>query len=89
MLDLCAEPIAAPGLVIRAAGNESLVHDPATGQVHVLNATAARILQRCTGTVSLAQIVDELVTACGADRARVTRDVVSISSAFKALGLLS
>jgi coenzyme PQQ synthesis protein D (PqqD) len=89
MRDLSVEPVAAPGLVIRAAGNESLVHDPATGQVHVLNGTAVRILQRCTGAVSLAQIVDELVTAGGADRARVAQDVVSICGAFKARGLLS
>jgi pyrroloquinoline quinone biosynthesis protein D len=36
---------------------------------------AVEILKRCTGEASLASIVDELVSAFGADRARIDNDV--------------
>jgi pyrroloquinoline quinone biosynthesis protein D len=36
---------------------------------------AVEILKRCTGAAPLASIVDELVSAFGADRARVDNDV--------------
>lgn len=88
-IDLATVPVPAPGLVIRPAGSESLVHDPVSGQIHVLNGTAARILQRCDGTASLEQIVDELVAAAGVDRLRVERDVASIYGTFQARGLVS
>jgi pyrroloquinoline quinone biosynthesis protein D len=39
------------------------------------DAIAVEILKRCTGEASLASIVDELVSAFGADRARIDNDV--------------
>jgi hypothetical protein len=86
--DLAARPVASPGLFVRAAGYESLVHDPATGRVHVLNATAAQILHRCDGTASLAEIVDELLAGSTVARERIAGDVAAICDAFHAKGLL-
>jgi hypothetical protein len=87
--DLTARPLASPGLVVRAAGNESLVHDPVTGKVHVLNAMAARILHRCDGTTSLAEIVDELFADGAVPRERIAGDVAAVCDAFHAKGLLT
>ena len=87
--DLAAIPLAAPGLIVRTAGDESLVHDPANGQVHVLNATAAWILQRCDGSASLAEIVDALALHSGVARERIARDVAAICATFRTRGLLS
>lgn len=39
---------------------------------------AAEILKRCTGDKTLRAIVDDLVTAFGADRARIDADVRSL-----------
>jgi hypothetical protein len=81
-------PRATPGLEVRTAGSESLVHDPSTGKVHVLNAMGARVLAGCTGTSTLASIVDDIVTSTGAERARVTSDVLAVCDDFRAQGLI-
>jgi hypothetical protein len=47
--DFTVMPQAVAGLETRAAGSEELVYDPPSGRVHVLNATAARVLARCDG----------------------------------------
>jgi coenzyme PQQ synthesis protein D (PqqD) len=86
---LAAMPSVARNLDVRAAGNESLVHDPATGKVHVLNGVAARILGRCDGTTPLSRIVDEVAAATGADRDRVAGDVLQIYADFRDKGLLT
>jgi hypothetical protein len=82
-------PCATAGLDVRAAGSESLVHDPSTGKVHVLNATGARVLAGCNGSTTLASIVDQIVTTTGADRARVASDVLAVCEDFRAQGLIS
>lgn len=87
--DLSATPQAAPGLEMRAAGGEQLVHDPTSGQVHVLNATAGRVLSRCDGATTLAQIVNDLVAATEVDAARAARDVVNVCADFRSKGLIS
>lgn len=40
-----------------------------------IDAIAAEILQRCTGTATLDEIVDDLAHAFSADRARIDTDV--------------
>lgn len=86
---LDAMPRAAAGLEIRTAGGETLVHDPATGKVHVLNAMGARVLARCTGTTALSSVVEEIVGATGAERGRVAEDVIAVCEAFRSQGLIS
>jgi hypothetical protein len=86
--ELSATPRAAAGLEIRAAGGEQLVHDPITGSVHVLNATAGRVLSQCDGLTTLAQMVDELVAATNVDAARAARDVISVCADFRRKGLI-
>ena len=79
---------AASGLEIRTAGGESLVHDPATGKVHVLNGTAARVLGMCDGTHTLASIVEHLVATTNVERDRAAADVTAVCDDFRANGLL-
>ena len=86
---LAAAPAARVDLDVRPAGDETLVHDPASGQVHVLNAMAARILTACDGRTPLARIVDDLVAATGAERERVAADVARICAEFREKRLVS
>jgi hypothetical protein len=65
------------------------VHDPATGKVHVLNAMGARVLAGCTGTTTLAAIVDDIVTETGAERTRVATDVLAVCDDFQTQGLIT
>jgi PqqD family protein of HPr-rel-A system len=81
-------PTQCAGLEIRKAGNEVLVHDPAGGQVHVLNEVAGRILELCDGTRPQAQISAAIVAETNADAAIVEPDVAAILERFRALGLL-
>lgn len=83
-----ATPRARPDLDVRPAGGESLVHDPASGKVHVLNAMAARILQRCDGATALSTIAEEIVASTGAPRERVEIDVTRVCEDFRSKGLL-
>jgi hypothetical protein len=80
---------AAPGLEIKKAGGESLVHDPATGKVHVLNDTAARVLGMCDGTHTLGSIVEHLVATTNVERERATADVSAVCDNFRANGLIT
>ena len=76
------------GIEVRTAGDESLVHNPATGKIHVLNGTAAHILQRCDGATTLAAIVDDLAAATGASHDRIVADVVALCYDFREKGLV-
>jgi hypothetical protein len=87
--ELREKPRAVPGLETRTAGGEQLVHHPGTGHVHLLNATAGRVLTRCNGATSLAEIVDEIVASSDVDHDRAARDVISICSDFRKKGLIS
>ena len=81
--------MAIASLEIRNAGGEVLVHDTSNGKIHVLNATAGSILERCDGATSIDQIAQDLATRTGADRATVSRDVASICERFQSLGLIT
>lgn len=47
-------------LAARAAGQETLLSDPDTGQVHFLNATAALVWECCDGKTTLTECVQRL-----------------------------
>lgn len=82
-------PRAATGIDVRPAGTDTLAYVPATGRVHVLNTLAARVLLRADGSTSVAEMVDDIVAATGADRERVSRDVIAVFADFRSRGLVS
>jgi hypothetical protein len=82
-------PTKSENLEIRKAGDEVLVHDPAHGKVHVLNATAGAILELCDGTRTPGEIAKSIADATGADVALVARDVDGILREFSSLHLLA
>jgi hypothetical protein len=65
----------------------SLLHDPAHGKVHVLNATAGAVLEMCDGARSAEEIARSLCDATGTDTV-VARDVEAILREFGTLRLL-
>jgi hypothetical protein len=82
-------PRAALGIDVRPAGADTLAYVPATGRVHVLNTLAARVLLRADGATSVAEMVDDIIAVTGADRDRVSRDVLAVFADFRSRGLLS
>lgn len=87
-MEMAAKPQADQALEIRKVGDESLVHDPAKGKVHVLNATAAKILALCDGNRTHADIAKVLCDESGADATQVAADVDRIVEQFRGLGLV-
>lgn len=75
-------------LEIRDVGDESLVHDSATNKVHVLNASAAKVLRFCDGHHDRAAISLRLSAESGAAPGLVGPDVDEILGRFRELGLL-
>ena len=73
----------------RMAGEELLVTDPATGQVHFLNATAALVWENCNGATTLGDCAERLRAdfEIPAD-VNLVSDLSEIVSQLEAQGLL-
>lgn len=87
-METASKPLADDKLEIRSVGDESLVHDPAKGKVHVLNLTAAKILKLCDGNHTHDDIAKALCDETGADATQVGADVDRIVEQFRGLGLV-
>jgi HAE1 family hydrophobic/amphiphilic exporter-1 len=87
-MEEAARPVAATGLETRAAGDEVLIHDASRDKVHVINSTAARVMELCDGNRSIAEIALKLSAETGADLEIVTGDVAAIVVQFRQLGLI-
>lgn len=80
-------PLREPHLEVQEAGGDVLVHDPARQKIHVLNASAAKVLEACDGQTSVSEIAQRIAPPEHA--ARAYDDVVRVIEEFRALGLLS
>ncbi len=67
---------------------ETVVYDAGSSTIHVLNATATDIWQRCDGSVLLAELVTRLAEAYATDVAVVERDVAACLEDFAQRGFL-
>ncbi len=75
-------------LEFRIAGSDVIVHDTAHERVHVINRTAAYILQSCDGRRSAAAIAGELSARTGAPSTRTLSDVERLLVRFAELKLI-
>jgi hypothetical protein len=75
------------GLQFREVGAETLVYDTAHEKVHVVNKTAADLLQACAGK-SDADLVDYLRSSYDVAGHQVENDVSEIMDAFVEQGLV-
>ncbi len=82
------KPRQTPGLEIRTVGDEVLVHDPERGKVHVLNASAGKVLELCDGTRTLEEVAVGLANAFLTETERVRPDVDRALSEFRSLGII-
>jgi len=65
-----------------------IVVDEWAGRTHELNPTASIVWRCLDGEATIAEIVDDLSAAFGADRGQIDRDVTNLVRDFGALGLL-
>ena len=68
-------PTIKPGLTVQDVGEESLVLDLKSGQIHQLNTTAAWILSQCNGENSAEAIASEFAEMFSLDDETALRDV--------------
>ncbi len=81
-------PKAVDWLEVREVGDEVVVHDRHTEKIHVLNATAGRVLGTFDGRHSLDEIALDLGRGTGVEPARVRDDVERIVATFVQLGVI-
>jgi hypothetical protein len=67
---------------------ETVLYDSATESIHRLNETATLVWVCLDGTGSLAEVVDALAVATGADSATVAEDVLILVRELSAKGLV-
>jgi len=68
-------PKISPDVTVQQVGDESLVLDLDSGQIHQLNETAAWILARCNGESTLESIVEEFADRFSVDAETAASDV--------------
>jgi PqqD family protein of HPr-rel-A system len=67
---------------------EIVAYDEEQGSLHLLDEIATIIFGCCDGTGTVAEIVDDLTEAFGAERARVDADVRALLGQLTAEGLV-
>lgn len=83
------KPKAHHQITTREVDEGLLVHDERSGQVHVLNRTAGRVLGLCDGEHGAGEIARILAAEGNVDESQTANDVQAILAQFERLGLLS
>jgi hypothetical protein len=81
-------PSIRPGLTVQNVGDESLVLDLQSGQIHQLNATAAWILGQCTGERSMESITADFAEHFSLDGGTAARDVSAAVEQLHRIGVV-
>jgi len=80
-------------IMIRDLDEETMLYDPDTNHVHILNKTALLIWQFCDGRHSIEDIVKIIARACflipgEKDENRIKQDVRAIINEFEVQGMV-
>lgn len=81
-------PVRRQELWLRETNGESVLFDPQSGRLHVLNETAVAVWQLCDGETRPHEMVDAISGLFHMDRDVVWEDVSRILEDFKKAGLL-
>lgn len=87
-MTVSTRPLRNPDVWLRQADDENAVFDPASGKVHLLNATALAIWQLCDGETTIGEMVEAICKLSGLPQEVVEEDVSGILSEFEAAGIV-
>jgi peroxiredoxin len=87
-IDLAFVPVPAEGVAAREIEGQTVLVDPSTGTVHVLNNVGSVVWNCFDGTVNLGVLTDELAEAFGAPAGVVRDDIVNLTKSLASSGLL-
>jgi len=82
-------PVRKADVEMRKLGEEYLLHDPGTGALHVLNASARMVWEMCDGAHTLDDIERAMRDAYEVGDADVPGDLRGILGALREKGLLA
>jgi PqqD family protein of HPr-rel-A system len=77
-----------PAVAVNQLGDRAIVHDRSSGQVHVITASAARILELVDGETTVGEVTERFAGSYGVAAADVHGDVEEILGAFHELSLV-
>jgi pyrroloquinoline quinone biosynthesis protein D len=87
-ISVASRPTRQEGLWLRESGDETVLLDRSTSQMHVLNETALALWQLCDGETT----VEEMLTAAGnlfdADADELEHDVLDALTAMRDRGII-
>lgn len=75
--------------VLQRIGSEAVIHDRASGRVHVINGSAARLWELCDGGRTLDEITSAFAAGYAVEPAVVADDVAALVAHFRSLGLVA
>ncbi|MEW5804174.1 MAG: PqqD family protein [bacterium] len=84
-------PCRKDSLMLRDLDEETILYDPDTRQIHILNKTAFLVWQLCDGMHSIADMTAAITRTCSLTQGEIDRiehDVRSIVSDFEAQGMV-
>lgn len=70
-------PKTRPDVTVQQVGEEALVLDLQSGQIHQLNATAAWILSQCDGETAIDTMTRDFAECFSVDTATAERDITT------------
>lgn len=82
-------PRQAPDIAERYVDGEIVLYDPQRQTVHVLNATAAFVWERCDGTRTVTDLAAELAAVYHDRRDDIALDVRTVVNDFCSVGLVT
>lgn len=82
-------PASRPSIEFRVLDDlSSVAVDPTSGQAHALTPVATAIFERCDGTMTVGEIVDDVVDIFDCTRDQAARDVPAFLADLKARDLI-
>jgi hypothetical protein len=88
-VSVSAKPRVRDDLAVVDVGDEAVLFDPRTEQVHHLNREAKMVFELCDGTATLAETAADLGSAIGIDVAELAPQIESVARSFAEVNLFA
>jgi PqqD family protein of HPr-rel-A system len=75
-------------VILTRTGDEALLVDEANGNVHVVNRSAARLWELCSGDPTVEELVEAMAGAYSVEAGSIRGDVEKMVGTLQDLGLL-
>ena len=88
-IDARTAPAPRPSVATEVLDGDVVLHDEATGQVHLLNPSASVVWQLLDGETTIEEIAEAIADASGVDFGQVSSDTIDLVRMLGRLGVLA